>query len=69
MLIYAYGLWHKRPWAEPVAILYAIWATLNVVLFPLIEGVPARFSPAMYLIFAIPGIAIPWLALYALRRP
>src|SRR4029077_7827266 len=45
ILWYAWGLWHGRSWARPVGIAYAIWATLNVVLFPLIEGVPARFAP------------------------
>jgi hypothetical protein len=68
MLVYAYGLWQARPWARPMAIVYAVWATLNVVLFPLVEGIPARFSPAMYAVFAVPGIVGPWLAAY-LARP
>jgi hypothetical protein len=43
--------------------------TANVVLFPLIEGVPAAFEPWMYVVFAVPGIVIPWLAVWTLRRP
>ena len=66
MLIYAAGLWSARPWARPVAVFYALWATVNVVLFPFLEGVPPRFSPWMYLVFAVPGIVIPWLAVWAL---
>jgi hypothetical protein len=68
MLVYAYGLWHARPWALPLGIAYAIWATLNVVLFPLIEGVPAQFAPWMYALFAVPGVVGPWLAVWLLVR-
>ena len=65
MIVYAVGLWQGRPWARPLAIAYAIWATLNVVLFPIVEGVPAQFAPWMYLVFAVPGIVVPWLAAWA----
>lgn len=68
MIVYAVGLWQGRAWARPLALLYALWATANVVLFPLVEGVPARWAPWMYSIFAIPGIVIPWLAVWLLRR-
>ena len=68
MLVYAWGLWQARPWARPLAIAYAVWATLNVVLFPLVEGVPAQFEPWMYLLFAVPGIVGPWLAVWLLGR-
>ena len=68
MLAFAYGLWSARPWARPLAVAYAVWATLNVVLFPVVEGIPAQFTPAMYLIFAIPGIVGPWLAAYLAPR-
>jgi hypothetical protein len=46
---------------------YALWATCNVVLFPFVEGVPAQFAPATYLVFAIPGVVAPWLAVWLLR--
>jgi hypothetical protein len=68
MLVYAWGLWQNRPWARPLAVLYAIWATANVVLFPIVEGVPSRWAPWTYSIFAIPGIVIPWLAVWLTRR-
>jgi len=68
MVVYAVGLWQARSWARPAAIAYAIWATLNVVLFPFVEGIPARFSQPLYLVFAIPGIAVPWLAVWLAGR-
>ena len=69
MLVYAYGLWAARPFARPLGIAYAIWATLNVILFPILEGVPPQFSPWMYAAFALPGIVGPWLAVWLLGRP
>jgi hypothetical protein len=68
MLVYAWGLWQGRAWAWPLAVVYAVWATANVILFPIIEGVPSQWAPWMYSIFAIPGIVIPWLAVWLLRR-
>jgi hypothetical protein len=65
MLAYAAGLWGARPWARPVSVAYALWATVNVVLFPFFEGVPARFAPWMYLVFAVPGLVVPWLAVWS----
>ena len=61
MLVYAALLFRGDARARPLAIAYAIWATVNVVLFPLREGVPAQFAPWMYLVFAVPGIVVPWL--------
>jgi hypothetical protein len=73
MLAYAWLLWRAHPAARPVGIAYAVWATLNVVLFPLVEGVPARFEPWMYALFAVPGVVAPWLAVWTVsagaRRP
>jgi hypothetical protein len=68
MLYYAWLLWRRHPAARPLAIAYATWATANVVLFPLIEGVPVQFAPWMYVVFAVPGLVVPWLAVWTLRR-
>ncbi len=68
MLVYAALLFRGRPAARPLALAYALWATVNVVLFPLLEGVPPQFAPWMYGVFALPGIVIPWLAV-ALAKP
>jgi len=68
MLVYAWLLFRGHPAARPLAVLYALWATANVVLFPFREGVPPQFAPWMYLLFAIPGVVVPWLAVW-LARP
>jgi hypothetical protein len=68
MLVYAWGLWHGRSWARPLALAYAVWATINVVLFPVIEGVPPQFTAWMYAVFAVPGIVAPWLAVWLLGQ-
>jgi len=68
ILVYAWGLWQARPWARVLGVAFAIWATSNVVLFPLVEGLPARITPAMYGLFAIGGIVGPWLAVWLLGR-
>jgi hypothetical protein len=68
MLVYAWGLSVARPWALPLGVVYALWATVNVVAFPLVEGVPARFAPWMYVVFAVPGVVVPWLAVWLLTR-
>jgi hypothetical protein len=65
MLVYAWGLWRARP----LGIAYAVWATANVVLFPVLEGVPPQFAPWMYGLFAVPGVVGPWLAVWLLGRP
>ena len=69
MLVYAWGLWRGRPWAAPTAIAYAIWATINVVLFPYFEPMPEGVGPIAYAAFALVGIAAPWLAAWAARQP
>ena len=68
MLVYAVLLFRGHPAARPLGVAYALWATLNVVLFPLLEGVPARFAPWMYVVFAVPGVVVPWLAVW-LAKP
>ena len=62
MLVYAVLLFRGDRRARPLAVAYALWATVNLVLFPLLEGVPARFAPWTYVLFAVPGIVVPWLA-------
>jgi hypothetical protein len=64
-----FGLAMVRPWARPGAVAYALWATVNVVLFPVFEPIPTRFPPWSYALFAVPGVAVPWLAVWLLGRP
>jgi hypothetical protein len=68
ILVYAFGLWHARPWARPLGVAYAVWATLNVILIYLVEGVPPQFATWMYALFAVAGIAGPWLAVWLLGQ-
>jgi hypothetical protein len=68
IVLYAWGLWQARPWARPLGTAFAIWSTLNVVLFPFVEGLPARITPSMYGLFAVGGIVGPWLAVWLLGR-
>jgi len=68
MVVYAWGLWWARPWAAPVAVAYAVWATLNVVLFPIFEPMPQGVTPIWYAVFAVAGIVGPWLAVWVARR-
>src|SRR5262245_8879555 len=48
IVVYAFGLWHARAWARPLGVAYAVWATLNVVLFRIVTGVPPQFAPWKY---------------------
>lgn len=68
MIVYAYGLWAKRPFAVPAGIAYAIFATLNVVLFYAFQGLPDGFNPLGYLAFAVIAVGVPWAAPLILRR-
>jgi hypothetical protein len=68
MLVYAYGLWHARSFAWTLGTIYAMFATVNIIRFPLLEGIPAAYPPWTYIFYAIPGIAIPWLALWLLGK-
>lgn len=67
IVLYAWGLWQARPWARPLGIAFALWSTLNVLLFPLVEGLPPHVTPGLYALFAIGGIVGPWLAVWLLR--
>jgi hypothetical protein len=66
IVVYAWGLWQARPWARPLSVAFAVWSTLNVLLFPLVEGLPPTVTPALYALFAVGGIAGPWLAVWLL---
>src|SRR5262249_38797844 len=40
MLVYAYGLWREAGWALPLGVAYALFATANLLLFPVYTGLP-----------------------------
>jgi hypothetical protein len=69
MLVYAWGLWHARPWALALGVAYAVWATANIALFPVFEAIPPQFTTLQYwLYFGVPGLVGAWLAVALLAR-
>lgn len=68
MIACAVGYWLRAGWAVPLGALYAIFATLNVLLFPFVEGLAEGIAPWMYAIYAIVGAGIPWAAVWLARR-
>lgn len=68
MIALAVGLWTRRRWALPLAVGYAAFASLNIVLFPLVSGLHPPVTGVRYLVFAVAGLAITWGAVGLLRR-
>ena len=68
MIVLAFGLWTRRRWALPLAIGYAAFASLNIVLFPLVSGLHPPVTGGRYVLFAAGGLAITWGAVGLLRR-
>jgi hypothetical protein len=68
MLIYAYGLWREAGWAVPLGIAYAVFASANLILFPVFTAMPPAITPWMYGIYVVGGIAMTWGAVWLLRQ-
>lgn len=68
MVGYAWLLWRPRPAALPVGIAFAIWSTLNVLLFPAVEAMPPNITVVQYAGFALAGIIGPWAAVWLAGR-
>jgi hypothetical protein len=68
MLAYAWGLWTQAGWAIPLGIAYAIFATANLILFPVYTPMPERIAPWMYALYVVGGMAICWGAVWLLWR-
>ena len=64
MIVLAACLWTANRLALPLGVAYATLATVNVVLFPFVTGLPPGIAPWMYAIYAFGGAAIPWLAVW-----
>ena len=56
MLIYAYGMYDKRQYALPMGILYAVFVTFNVFLFPAFEPMPGGWGMGAYSVFGLIAI-------------
>jgi len=68
MIALAVGLWMRRRWALPLAVGYAVFASLNFILFPIVSGTHPPVTGGWYLLFAAAGLAIVWSAVGFLRR-
>jgi hypothetical protein len=68
MIVYAIGLWGARPFALPMGVLYALFVTANLVLFPVVTGLPPGIRPWMYGVYVVFGLAIAWGAVVLLVR-
>lgn len=66
MLVYACGLWQGRRFALAMGIAYALYASINVALFPVFQGLPGGFNVPAYVGFAVVGMAVPWAAVWLL---
>ncbi|HXJ33544.1 MAG TPA: hypothetical protein VMS22_05830 [Candidatus Eisenbacteria bacterium] len=67
MLAYAYGLWTRRAWALPLGVAYALFATANLALFPVVTGLPPGITMPMYAVYVVAGIAMSWGAVVLLQ--
>jgi hypothetical protein len=52
----------------PLAVGYAVFASLNIILFPIVSGLHAPVTGGRYVVFAVGGLAITWGAVALLRR-
>ena len=66
MMAYVVAAWTRRRVAIPMGVAYAIYATLNIVLFPIVTGL-GDISPLAYFGFALAGIGVSWGMVFLLR--
>lgn len=68
LLIYAYAIWIRHRIALPMGLIYAVFATLNVVLFYVFNGNPEGFNLIGYIAFAAIAVGVPWATVALLRQ-
>jgi hypothetical protein len=68
MLVYAWGLWNERRFALPMGVAYAIFATINMLAFPIFNSPPERFGYTGYALFVLFGLAVSWGAVWLLSQ-
>jgi hypothetical protein len=68
MIAYGWGLWRRAGWAIPLGVAYAIFATANLLLFPVYEALRPPITLWMYGIYAVAGIAMSWGSVWLLWR-
>jgi hypothetical protein len=68
MIAYAWGLWTRAGWAIPLGVAYAVFATANLLLFPVFTPMPERIPMWAYAIYVVGGIALSWGSVWLLRQ-
>ena len=64
------GIWRDPliPRGEVIPIAYAVFATANLLLFPVYNAMPAPIPMWAYAIYVVGGIGLSWGSLWLLRR-
>jgi len=69
LLIYAAGIWRMRRYAMPLAYVYAIYVTLNLVLFSVRNPPPASQGEMIFgIVYIVGALALTWGTATLLRR-
>lgn len=70
LLVYAAGIWGLRRWALPMGVAYALYVTVNLVLFRLRTTPPADTVgyQAFVVVYAVVALGCAWGAVHLLRQ-
>jgi hypothetical protein len=68
LVAYAGGLWTRAAWAVPLGVAYALFATANLLLFPIFTPLPPPLAMWMYALYVVGGIGLCWGTVWLLRR-
>ncbi|MCW5890335.1 MAG: hypothetical protein KIT14_07255 [bacterium] len=70
LLVYAAGVWGMRRWALPMGVAYALYVSVNLVLFRLRTPPPPDLTghPLFALLYVLVALGCSWGAVRLLRR-
>jgi hypothetical protein len=68
LIALGWAVWTRASFALPMALAYAVFATINVLLFYVFQGLPQDFNLLGYLAFAAVAMGVPWATVVLLRR-
>ena len=68
LVAYGWGLWTKAAWAIPLGVGYAIFASANLLLFPVFNTMPERIPMWAYALYVVGGMALSWGSVWLLRQ-
>ncbi|GIW40948.1 MAG: hypothetical protein KatS3mg076_1525 [Candidatus Binatia bacterium] len=66
MLVWAWTLWREHGLALPLGLAYLAFVAVNIVVFPLVEGLPGNVTPWMYGVYAVVALGVPGLGVWVL---